>query len=109
MALSYSKVAANHPAMNLSLRILVWDVTLDASYAAGGWAIDVTSLGLTTIFHVVATPVDGYTFEWDPTNGKLKALYCDYDAVADGVKIEIPNDHAGINTKVTRVIVFGLS
>ena len=63
-------------------------VTFDASYATGGLALTVDTLGFDEVLAVYSHPVSGYVFEYDAANAKLKALFADYDAGADGVLIE---------------------
>lgn len=60
-------------------RMHVVDVTLDGSYAAGGYAITAANVGLSSIDQVilpgVKTALSATTAlapEWDYTNGKLK-------------------------------------
>lgn len=56
-----------------NMRINIVDITLDGSYAAGGYALTAASLGVSTIHHVVPTPQgDGIVPIWDVTNSKLK-------------------------------------
>ena len=55
------------------------DITLDDSYAAGGWAITAANLNLTTIYNIVP-PAGGigsslaYVLRWDHATGKLLAF-----------------------------------
>ena len=54
----------------------LFDVTLDASYPAGGYAITPANLGLKGIWNLQPTDVvNGYAFAWDKTAGKLMAYW----------------------------------
>jgi len=77
MALSFSNVKTLKPIRGLREAII--DITLDENYAAGGWAITAANLtnysGIgSIIYDLQPGKVNGYGFEWDTTNGKLKAL-----------------------------------
>lgn len=61
----------------------------DSSYPTGGEAFDVS--GNSSFSFVLFTPKSGYTFEWDKANQKVIARYADYDAVADGPLIQVPD------------------
>lgn len=52
------------------------DITLDDSYAAGGWAIAAADLNLTTIRNIYppAASITGFVLAWDHVNGKLMAF-----------------------------------
>ena len=52
----------------------VVNVTLPASYQAGGMAISPASLGLEVVDLVLASPTGGYFFEFDHATGKLKVF-----------------------------------
>lgn len=66
-------------------------VAADASYPTGGWPITANQLGLGTALFGLAGTQGGYVFRWDNANLKLMAYYSDYDAVADGALIQVPN------------------
>lgn len=67
-------------------------VALDSSYPTGGEAITANAVGLGTILMGYSPgTTSGYLFQWDNTNSKLLAYYADYDAVADGALIQVPN------------------
>jgi hypothetical protein len=58
-------------------QLAVADVLFDNSYATGGEALTAGDLGFPTgytVVSLVAEPRSGYTFEYDRTNAKLKAL-----------------------------------
>ncbi len=48
--------------------------TFDSSYALGGESLTAGDLGLDEIYTVTPSPASGYSFEYDYTNSKLKAL-----------------------------------
>ena len=50
------------------------DVAFDSSYAIGGEAITANNLGISTIERLMIEPCQGYTFEWDETNSKIKVF-----------------------------------
>lgn len=91
MALTITKIA------NLSLgnaEGVVVDVDFDSSYPTGGESLTASDLGFqhaSDIKLVLASPDGGYIFQYDYTNKKLLAYYADYDAVADGALIQVPN------------------
>jgi len=66
-------------------RVYIGTVLFDSSYPTGGEAVE---FGFTPEF-VIAEPTAGYVFTWDYTNEKLLAYRYDYDAVADGVAIQV--------------------
>jgi hypothetical protein len=71
-------------------------------YATGGVPLAKGKLGFskaTLSFEVEAVSTD-YIAEYDLTNEKLLLLYCDYDAVADGVPIELPDTTAIASTVI---------
>lgn len=88
--------------------VTITAVTLDNSYPTGGEAITANQLGLGTVeaAAVMGTP-SGFGFEFDVANMKLKAYYADYDAVADGALIQVPNGSAVLDTIVVPLIAWG--
>jgi hypothetical protein len=89
-------------------RMGVVAITFDASYAAGGYAVTAANLKFdTTIVDIIPSPTSGgFVAVWDRANSKLMAMYGNYDA-GDGPLIEVPNDHAALNTEVTECLVIG--
>lgn len=68
----------------------------DGAYPTGGTAIEAAlrtalSKGTVDVFAVIPQDCGGYWPVWDEANNKLKVYYHDYDAVADGPGIEVPN------------------
>lgn len=66
-------------------KLYVGSVAFDNSYPTGGESI---TLPFTPVL-LIAESSAGYTFQYDYTNKKLLAYYADYDAVADGVLIQV--------------------
>lgn len=64
-------------------------IALDVSYPTGGEAIDVTANERFDV--LIAQPTSGYAFQWDAANQKLLAYRADYDAVADGPLVQVPD------------------
>ena len=70
MSLTLSNV--EHTLAN-KLHVLA-DVAFDDSYAIGGESITANNVGLSTIERLIIEPCQGYTFEWDSTNSKIKVF-----------------------------------
>lgn len=86
--------------------ISMCDVDFDSQYAANGEALAASTLGMRKVEFLAATPKAGYVFEYDYTNGKLKAYWGDYTATAVGVLTEV-TDSANMSA-VTDVKVFAV-
>lgn len=84
------------------------EFTLDAAYAAGGYAVTPAQLGLASIDLILPCPTSGYVPEWDYTNAKLKVMYGDNNNASDGPLIEVPNATAGISGLLSRALVIGV-
>ena len=80
------------------LRVQFIDVTPDSSWLAAGEALAASAFGLSQVLFVVCEQKAGYVFRYDIANAKLLAYYADYDAVADGALIAVPDatDISGI-------------
>lgn len=62
----------------------------DDSWLAAGEVVDFS--GNERIDHLVVTGGGaGYVFQWDAAGQKLLAYYADYDAVADGALVAVPD------------------
>ena len=70
MALTISNTEAT---LGNKLSVLA-DVAFDNSYAIGGESITANNVGLSTIEKLMIDPCQGYSFEWDKTNGKIKVF-----------------------------------
>ena len=66
-------------------------LAFDSNYPTNGEAFTARQVGLSKIRQFKAHSSLGYIFEWDQAASKLKAFYADYDAIADGPLIEVPN------------------
>ena len=62
---------------------VVADVTMNDSYPTGGESVTPEQFGLSALAFVLPSSADGYFFEFDHTNGKLKA-YVPVSVVAGG-------------------------
>lgn len=75
-------------------------VVLDNSYPTGGYPGLQDKLRSLpgrqgrTIVSVKALDAAGYLVGWDAANSKLKLYHFDYDAVADGAAIQVPDTTA---------------
>lgn len=87
-------------------RMSVTNITFDDSYPTGGEAVTPGNLGLTKIEAVIINGNTGHNLQWDQANKKIKAYYADYDAVADGALIQVP-DTTDLATVVATVVAFG--
>jgi len=57
-------------------RIVIVDVDFDSSYPSGGETLNASDLGLSSIdFVSPPSSKDGYLFDYDYTNSKLKVFY----------------------------------
>lgn len=57
-----------------SKRVVMADVAFDSSYAIGGESITAGDFGLETIQKLQIEACQGYSFEWDDTNSKIKVF-----------------------------------
>lgn len=83
------------------------DVTLDASYSSGGWALTPKKLGLgtngTILAVAVLTPILGGTFvTWDAAASKIKC----YSSVTGGTATEL-TDADLLDALVVKLLVVG--
>ena len=68
-------------------------VDMDASYPTGGEAITANQMGLNSLdFVIAANATGGFVARFDEANMKILMYYADYDAVADGALIQVPNE-----------------
>lgn len=70
-------------------KLYVGTIAMDSSYPTGGEALDAS--GNEQLDYVFCSHSGGYSFHWDAANQKLLVYYADYDAVADGALIQVPN------------------
>lgn len=66
-------ISNTEPTLGNKLHVLA-DVAFDSSYAIGGESVTANNFGLSTIERLVVEPCQGYTFEWDKTNSKIKVF-----------------------------------
>lgn len=105
MTVTVTQVGSQHSVGDL--RAVIADVAFDSSYPTGGEPLTAANLGLNTLEFVLVEPAGGYAFEYDHANAKIIARYADYDAVADGALIQVP-DTTNLSTVTgVRVIAFG--
>lgn len=89
------------------LQIRVVDLTLDNNYPVGGWPVTPQQLGLGTngqVWYMVLPELNGYSFEWDYINNKLKALQGGGAAAPNAV---LAGASAVLNAAVLRCVAFG--
>lgn len=93
--------------------VLAVDVDFDNSYPTGGEAFDapalLKSLGkydkAPTVIGVVIESKLGYVLRYDSTNKKIMAYYADYDAMADGALIQVPDMTSLAALTAVRVLI----
>lgn len=76
-------------AVGMQLKVLTGTFDFDSSYPTGGEDFDLSSYFSKGVVGVIPFPQDGYVFEYDNENEKIKAYYADYDASSDGALIEV--------------------
>lgn len=107
MALGYAIKHRFPSAGNLNIRVV--DVTLDAAYLAGGYALDTQKMGFGSngsIVFALAGPADGFLTEYDEATGKLKLR--DVSSAVGVAAIEVANALAALNGVVVRVLAYGI-
>lgn len=65
-------IGDNKPVTDGNSRTRIMTVDFDSSYASGGEAFDTSTLGMKSVDQVRIYPQDGYVFEYDYTNKKIK-------------------------------------
>jgi hypothetical protein len=94
VALTFTKVADAYDVWGKT-RASVYDVTLDASYPANGYAITPANVGLRTIEGVMfvgsnlAAGSGGYILEWDVVNGKLLVFWPTNATPSEGPGVQV--------------------
>lgn len=90
-------------------RVVIADFAFDSSYPTGGESLTPANLGFTSrIDFLFAEPKSGYNFVYDRANQKLLAYYNDYDAVADGAHIQVPDTTNLSSLSAVRVFAVGV-
>lgn len=105
MALAYS-IKGRGSIGDLAIRVV--DITLDNAYAAGGWALTPSGVGLGTSGVILGViPMGGKAgrgLEYDQVNGKLQVR--DASGAANAASPEITT-LTQMDTQVARVVVIG--
>jgi len=94
MAVTVTKKLDYVPQAHGPIQIMcIAEIAFDASYPTGGEALTPSDFGMTYAIEAVIAfgAKGGYEFDFDKANQKLKAIYYDYDAAADGAAIEVAN------------------
>lgn len=83
------------------------DVTFDSSYATGGEAISVSSLGLTRLDFMWVSVGAGYVPQWDGslTEPKIKLYWV--DTTTDGAPMAEVASTTDVSSVVVKVFAFG--
>jgi hypothetical protein len=82
-------------------------VTFDSSYATGGEAISLTSLGLNRLDFIWAVTQDGYVPAWDGSTTAPKVKLFWVDTTTDGAALaEVPST-TDVSAVVVRIFAFG--
>lgn len=89
----------------LGTKLCFATLTFDSSYASGGYAVTASDFGLDEILAMFCNVGSGYLAEYDAANGKVKVLYADYDAVADGALIQAASSASLGSISVTALVV----
>lgn len=78
-----------------TLKMYFGTIAFDSSYPTGGEALDPSANEIMKTVICAPGPAAasgfGYQFQWDQPNQKLLVSYNDYDAMADGPHIQVPN------------------
>jgi hypothetical protein len=71
------------------LEIVFGTITFDSEYATGGESVTFPGVATAGIAAVFIQNKSGYSFEFDKTNSKALAYYCELSAGTDGVQIQV--------------------
>ena len=78
--------------MTKDFSMLSGSIAFDTSYPTGGEAATLITKYFTTVKRLILDAGGtGYVVSYDAANDKIMAWYADYDAVADGILIQIPD------------------
>lgn len=84
-------------------------ITWDATYPAGGESVTAADFGLSRLDYLVALDAAGFQCQYIASTGKIKCFYYDYNAVGDGLAIEIAvGDTAILSGIVTTFLAIGV-
>jgi len=105
MAASVSIVTG--PEVPGNRKFVTANVTFDSSYATGGEAISVSSLGLTRLDFMWVSGDDGYVPQWDGslTAPKIKLYWV--DTTTDGAPMAEVASTTDVSSVVVKVFAFG--
>lgn len=102
-------VAIDHYSVMGDTRVSMSRLAFDAAYATGGESLTASNLGLSQLWNIQISPQDGYVFEFDYSNSKVKALFIpDTTALGDSlamVEVGASTDLSGVDS--VRVIAWG--
>jgi hypothetical protein len=82
-------------------------VTFDSSYATGGEAISLTSLGLNRLDFMWAVTQDGYVPSWDGSSTAPKVKLFWVDTTTDGAALAVVPSTTDVSAVVVRIFAFG--
>ena len=99
-----SKSTFNAQAAN-GLKLAPIKITCGGSetYSTGGISFDPSAVGISTLHGAIFNPADGYMMQVDISNKKIKLMYGDYDAAADGKLIELAD-----STSIADLVIYGI-
>jgi len=93
--------------VGMQLKTLVGTFDFDSSYPTNGESFDASNYFPKGVIGIMFFPQDGYVFEYDEDNKKVKAYYADYDATSDGALIEVANETDLSSVKGVRFLALG--
>jgi hypothetical protein len=105
MALTFTDVKRINIQKSGGVRFAIIDITFDASYATGGWAVAASDCKLNAIYGLNSfgpqVAAAGAYFGWDPVNSKLLAFKSNTAALFQEIAA------GDLNTRVARFMVLG--
>ena len=109
MALGTTTLITSGGADSGQVNVDRFTVVLDASYPTGGYTglaakLTAAASRTPTILAVIDRGT-GYKAVWDYANSKLMVYRCDYDAVADGPMVQVP-DTTDLSAVTLSLVVF---
>jgi hypothetical protein len=105
MAASVSVVTG--PEVPGNRKFVTANVTFDSSYATGGEAISVSSLGLTRLDFMWVSPSDGYIAQWDGSLTSPKVELFWVDTTVDGAALAEVASTTDVSAVTVKVFAFG--
>jgi len=109
MALGTTTLITSGGADSGQVNVDRFTVVLDSSYPTGGYTglaakLTAAASRTPTIIALFAQS-SGYVAHWDYANSKLMVYHADYDAVADGPLIQVP-DATDLSAVTLSLVVF---